>query len=403
MIDVSDSKQTASGSLRWVAVSVFIISSTLNYLDRQLLAVLAPLIMAEMHMNQTGYGLLLSAFSIGYAVSSPLTGWFLDRAGVSRGISLAVSWWSAAAISTGFVRGIGSLTICRTALGIGESAGVPAVGKLNGIYLKPEERALGAALNQIGLSAGLALAPLSIGLATTHGWRIPFIATGVLGFVWIPVWWFTKARIAPVCGDIEAVAPTTPGAILLDRNLILLIVANVLWMGSYSLWSNWTTLYLMHVHRLTLPQTARYVWIPPLISNLGGFFGGWLSLRWMRQRLPAVVARRRAVWVSAFGSCLALLLVISPNAQWTVALISVSFFFALAGSVNIYALPIDLFGAGRAGLAIAALTCAFGLMQTVISPIIGFLSDHHLYTQVVWIVTVPLLLSALVLNGIRER
>ena len=324
---------------------------------------------------------------------------------MTKGISVAVGWWSAAVMSVGLVRGVGGLAVCRAALGAGESAGVPSVGKLNGIYLRPEERALGAALNQIGLSLGLSIAPLAVGFAITYGWRTPFVLTGVLGFLWIPLWWSTKSRILPTYGDLQPAAQTDSEprwALLLNRNLILLVIANVLWMGAYSLWSNWMTLYLIGVHGLTLKETARYIWIPPLISNLGGFFGGWLSLRWMRKNVSAISARRRAVWVSAFGSCGALFLFISPNVQWTITLISLSFFFALAGSVNIYALPIDLFGSAKSGLAIAALTCAFGIMQTFISPLIGILSDHHLYTQVVWIVTIPLLLSALVLNGIRE-
>lgn len=405
MIDVPVSNRTAA-SLRWVAASIFIVSSTLNYLDRALLATLAPLLMTEMHFNQQEFGYLISAFSIAYAASSLAAGWFLDRVGVSRGISVAVSWWSTAAVATGLVRTIGGLTVCRAALGMGESAGVPAVGKLNGIYLKPEERALGAALNQIGLSVGLAIAPLCIGLAVAHGWRTPFVITGVLGFVWIPVWWSTKRRIAPAYiseEELSQIRPEKEVGLLLDRNLILLVIANVLWMASYSLWSNWTTLYLMRVHGLTLQQTAKYTWIPPLISNLGGFFGGWLSLQWMQRNVGAIAARRRAVWFSAFGSCVTLLLLLSPGVGWTTALISLSFFFSLAGSVNIYALPIDIFGPARTGLAIAALTCAFGVMQTAISPVIGFLSDHHLYGQVVWIVTIPLFLSALVLNGLRER
>lgn len=405
MIDVPIINRAAA-RLRWVAVSIFILSSTLNYLDRALLTTLAPLIMAEMHLDQTHFGYLISAFSIAYAASSLGAGWFLDRVGVSRGISVAVSWWSAAAISTGLVRGIGGLTVCRAALGIGESAGVPAVGKLNGFYLRPEERALGAALNQIGLSAGLAIAPLCIGLATTRGWRMPFILTGILGFAWIPLWWFTSRRIAPAFTSQKQfstpIRNSSQWSLLRDRNLLLLVLANVLWMTSYSLWSNWTALYLMRVHGLTLQEVAHYIWIPPVVSNLGGFFGGWLSLKWMQRRVNAITARRRAVWFSAWGSCLTFLLLVSPSPAWSIALISLSFFFALAGSVNIYALPIDLFGPERAGLGIAALTCAFGLMQTFISPLIGFLSDHRLYTQVIWIVTVPLFLSALVLNRIRH-
>lgn len=375
------------------------ISSTLNYVDRNLLNVLAPLIMAEMHFNQTRFGWILSAFSVAYAASSLATGWFLDRAGINRGISAAVGWWSAAALSTGFVGSIGSLTICRAALGLGESAGVPAVGKLNGMYLKPEERALGAAVNQIGLSAGSLILPLFIGIAAAHTWRTPFLVTGLCGFVWIGLWLFVS-RIFPPPYQAAARVQKAPASILRDRSLLLLVLSNVLWMGAYSLWSNWTSLYLIHVHHITLKESGKYIWIPPMISNLGGFFGGWLSLHWIKRKVETVVARRRAVWVSAFGSLLTLLLPFAPDASWATAVISLSFFFALAGSVNIYALPIDLYGAAQSGLAIAALTFGFGILQTVISPIIGFLGDHQLYTQVIWIATLPLILSALVLQRI---
>jgi len=387
-----------SSTQRWLAVSVFTLSSTLNYLDRSLLNVLAPLILAELHLNQTGFGLLISVFSIAYAASSLFMGWFLDRAGLNRGSSIAVGWWSMAAAGTGFVTSLTGLGFCRAALGVGESAGVPAFGKVNGLYLKPEERALGAAVNQIGLSLGAILAPLWIGVAFVYTWRLPFVVTGLLGLLWIPAWLFTSRAIPPTApaegdgrGDL---------AILKERSLLLLVVANVLWMGSYSLWSVWTTLYLTHVHGLTLAQSARYVWIPPLVSNFGGFFGGWLSLRWIKRVMEPIRARRRAVWVSAAGSLVTLLLPFAPDAAWATALISISFFFTLGGSVNIYALPIDLFGAKHAGLAISALTFAFGILQTVLSPVIGFLGDHKMYGQVVWIATVPMILSALVLEGI---
>ena len=145
---------------------------------------------------------------------------------------------------------------------------------------------MGAAVNQIGLSFGAAIAPLWIGVAIVYGWRVPFMLTGLLGFIWIPLWLLVNRAIPPRYAAAEF-APkrqsVTSFAILRERNLILLVLANLLWMGGYSLWSNWTTLYLMQVHHLTLKESASYVWIPPLISNLGGFFGGWLSLRWSRK------------------------------------------------------------------------------------------------------------------------
>ncbi len=393
--------------MRWVAFFVFVVSSTLNYLDRQLLATLAPLIMAEFKFDQTGFGFLISAFSIAYAASSLLAGRFLDRVGVNRGMSASVSWWSVAAIATGLTRGLGGLTICRVALGVGESAGVPASGKVNGMYLKPEERALGTAVNQIGLSLGLVIAPLFIGMARAYTWRAPFVITGLFGFLWIPLWRGVSRIVPPGDHSRKLTArsfKSRPGfSLLLDRSLVLIVLANVLWMGSYSLWSNWTTLYLTRVHHLTLQQSASYVWLPPLISNLGGFFGGWLSLRWVRHGAKPVAARQKAVWVAALGSLTTLLLPFAPDAQWATTVISISFFFALAGSVNIYAIPIDLYGAARSGLAISALTCAYGVLQTVISPVIGYLSDHRLYTQVVWIVTLPPILAAIVLMSVQTK
>lgn len=398
--------QPADGRFRWLAVSVFLLSSVLNYLDRNLLNILAPLIMAELHFNQTRLGVLISVFSISYAVASLGTGWMLDRFGINKTVSGAVGWWSLSAVASGLVHSFGGLAVSRAALGVGESAGISAVGKLNGIYLLPKERALGAAANQIGLSLGAALAPLWIGLALARGWRLPMMINGAAGFVWIPLWLFVSRRIRPTYPEQE-IASARNGerkmefGMFRERNLLVLVAANMLWMGGYALWSQWTTLYLMHVHGLTLKQAGHYVWIPPIASNIGGFFGGWLSLRAMRDGINAVPARRRAIWISALCSLLTLLLPFSPNAEWTTFGICVSFFFALAGSVNIYALPIDIFGPERSGLALAALTFAFGVLQMIISPVIGWMGDHQLYKEVVWIATVPLLASAGLLMALR--
>lgn len=384
---------------RWLAVCVFVLSSTLNYLDRQLLSFFAPAIVASFAIPLAKFGQLLSAFSIAYAASALFTGWYLDRAGVNRGTGVAVAWWSTASIASAFAPGLRILAVCRAALGIGESAGVPAVGKLNGLYLEPEERALGAAVNQIGLTLGAMVAPLWIALPGGLNWRVPFAICGVLGFLWIPLWWFVSRRVPARYAEQEfSRSRRVQFGLLRDRNLQILIVVNVLWMGTYSLWSNWTTLYLVNAHHLTLRQAAHYVWIPPLISNIGGFFGGWLSLRFIRRGAAVVAGRRNAIWWSAVGSLVTLLLPFAPGAASATVVMSLSFFFVLAGSVNIYALPIDLYGPSQAAFGIAALTCAYGILQTVNSPLIGYLSDHHLYTQVIWICTLPVIAAAFMLR-----
>jgi len=390
--------------LRWIAFSVFVLSSTLNYVDRFLLNQLGPLIITDLGMSKITFGWILSLSSVAYAAASLFAGWMLDRLGVNRAISIAVGWWSLAGIGTALVRSIPGLSFCRAALAAGESAGVPSVGKVNGLYLKPSEHALGAAANQIGLSIGLALAPIWTVMAMTYSWRRPFVVTGMVSLLWIPVWLLVSRLIPP--RTETAVQPIseerTSFRLLRHPALIRIVAANVLWMGGYSLWSNWMTFYLMGVYGVDLRTANNYSWIPPLVSNFGAFFGGWLSLYWIRTNTAPVPARSRAVWVSAIASLVALLLPLAPNVKWATVLISANFFFLLAGSVNIYALPIDLFGAAHAGFAVAALTCAYGILQTVISPLIGYFAERKLYNGAVWLTVAPLVLSALVLNGLRQ-
>ena len=97
--------------LRWVAILVFLASSTLNYLDRQLLAAMAPILKAEFHLTDRDYGVLLFAFSIAYAASAPFAGYFLDRAGLNRGTTVAVAVWSLAGMLTGLAGGLESVLL----------------------------------------------------------------------------------------------------------------------------------------------------------------------------------------------------------------------------------------------------------------------------------------------------
>ncbi len=392
-----------AASLRWIAVGVFVFSSVLNYLDRQILAAVAPLLLQEFHLSKTDYGLLLSAFSIAYAVSSPFSGYFLDRAGLNRGITIAVAFWSAATSAMGFVRGFAGLLFCRAALGVGQSGAVPAFGKLNGMYLQPKERAFGAAWQQTGLSIGGMLAPpFAVWLSLQYGWRAAFVAAGAAGLLWIPVWLWTAGRIPPT---FETGSPKIPIAgMLRDRRLQALVLGNVLWMGTYTLWSNWTTLYLVQVHRQTLLQASWYAWIPPLMANAGAFLGGWLSLHAIQRGLTPAHARMRAILISAAGSLLTAAIPLTPGPGWATAGISLSYFWAASGSVNIYTLPLDLYGAERAGFAISALVFAYGVLQTFFSPAIGYLVDHQGYGPVCLLVAVmPAIAYAVIARNVIPR
>src|SRR5262249_52563601 len=147
-------------------------------------------------------------------------------------------------------------------------------------YLRPSERALGHGMNQAGVSLGLILAPpVATWLAMRGNWRQAFIVTGALGLAWIPLWnWMARWSRAAAAPKLEKAAGLS---MLRDSRLWVFIFANALSMVVYSLWTNWTTLYLVDMHHLTVVQAAWYAWVPPLFAALGGAAGGWLSLHWI--------------------------------------------------------------------------------------------------------------------------
>ena len=124
-------------SCRWFVIGVFVLSTSINMLDRQVLTAAAPSIKTDFHLTGIQYGALISAFALAYAICAPVTGWLIDRVGLNWGVSLAVGVWSLAGIASGLSRSLGSLASCRALLGAGESGGMPALAKANANFLPP--------------------------------------------------------------------------------------------------------------------------------------------------------------------------------------------------------------------------------------------------------------------------
>ncbi len=364
--------------LRWIAISVFLFCSALNYLDRQLLAAAAPALKAEFHLTNQDYGKIVSVFSLLYAVGAPLAGWFIDRVGLNIGTTVAVLAWSVSGASTGLAHSVGEVLASRTALGLAEAGGIPLFGKANGIYLEARELALGTAFNQVGISLGLTAAPLMVAfLAPHYGWRAAFVVCGALGFLWVPLWLLTAKKI-PAHPEKTKKSLLTIQEILRDRRLWGLVISTIFMMSLYTLWTNWTTLYYVEQWRLTQQEAnARYAWMPPVAGTFGGFAGAWMAFHWIRNGVNVIAARMRACWIFAIGSLIATVAVpLMPGVIWATAMVSISAFWALGATTNLYALPIDLFGPGRAALGVAALTSAYGLMQAPFSLAIGGMVDR---------------------------
>jgi MFS transporter, ACS family, hexuronate transporter len=389
--------------MRWVVLAVFVLSTSINFLDRTTLAQLAVPIRQEFHLTNAQYGLLWTAFYIPYTVMAPVAGMLIDRIGLNLAASLAIGLWSAAGIATGFSSGLGGLVGCRAVLGFAEAGGIPAAGKAIHVYLRPAERSMGNAFNQIALNLGVILAvPVATAMAVWYGWRSAFIVAGALGLAWIPVWNWVARRV-PHAGATP-LAAVERGKLLRDRRLWIFVAANAVSMIGYSLWNGWTANYLMTVHRLSLVEAARYTWIPPLSAMVCGLAGGWFSMRLVDAGARPVLARFRLCLLTAVVSLVTATLPWAPGAGWSCAGIAVSFGAVSAFSVNMYTIPLDVFGRDRAAFALSFLTASAGGIAALISYPIGRVVDLYGYAPVTLVAAVaPLAACALLgLSGSVE-
>jgi ACS family hexuronate transporter-like MFS transporter len=364
---------------RWVAISVFIFASVLNYLDRQILATMVDIwrTRPEFPFTYDDYGLLLSVFSIAYAASALFVGWFIDRVGLNRGAGLAVAVWAIASFGTGSSHSVHELLVWRALLGISEASAIAAVTKAVAMYLLPPERAVGQAFSQLGLSLGAGLAPaFAVYFSYHYSWNWAFYAAGILSLLWIPLWIGT-ARAIPAVAPIPTGRPVHLFALLRDPKLWALIVANMLGMTVYSLWANWTPTYLIRVHHLTPAEASHYTWIVPISGYFGGLLGGAISWQFVRGGRSPIAARKLSCLISAVFLLGTFAVPLAPNPAIATLGMSLSYFWVCAWSVNHYTLPIDLYGAGRAAFGGASLVFAYGVMQSVISrPLAGVIESY---------------------------
>jgi ACS family hexuronate transporter-like MFS transporter len=384
---------------RWIAIAIFLLSSSTNYLDRQLLAAVAPALQSEFHFSNAQYGLLVSAFSLTYMLMAPVAGLFVDRLGLNLGVIAATASWSVIGSATGLVQGFRALFTCRMALGMAEAAGIPAASKATATYLEPREFSLGNALQAVGITLGSIAAPLLVAfIVPIYGWRGAFVFCGGIGFFWVPVWWATS-RVIPALDKTAPKSAIRISAILRDLRFWLILLTNVFVMTLYSLWTNWTTIYFVRERHLTPFEANRYfAWIPPIFATLGGFLGGSLAWRWIGRNANPVPARIRVCTLAAPLLLVTATIPFLPSNGLALAAISASFLLCMTFLINLHVIPIDLFGPERAAFTSAVLTSSYALMQAVISPVIGATVDKFGFTLVCVVASVLPLAGLIVLR-----
>jgi ACS family hexuronate transporter-like MFS transporter len=307
----------------WALVLAATFTMTISYIDRQALAVLAPTVTRELRLSETQYGLLASAFSLAYLIGAPLAGRWIDRVGARRGLLAAVLVWTVASALHALAPGFGALVVFRVLLGFAESPSFPGASQVVHRALPPAERPRGVGVLFTGSSIGSMIAPpIAVALLGVFGWRGALLVSALSGLVWVPLWmgvaWRSPGRevldAAPEAEEVTAAGEAwsawrSPAV----RRTLALIIASSPAIGFVLTWS---AKYLVRAWGVTQVGVAAFIWLPPLMFDVGSIAFGDLSARLAKHPSnarggthPALIAASASL---AVGATLAMTAATSP-------------------------------------------------------------------------------------------
>jgi MFS transporter, ACS family, aldohexuronate transporter len=413
------------GRYRWWIGGLLFLSTVINYLDRQTLNVLGPVLKVQFRWSNEDFALIIIAFRIAYTIMQTAGGRLLDRLGTRNGLTLTVLWYSTVACLTSLGNGLWSFCSFRFLLGSGEAANWPGATKAVSEWFPRRQRGLAVALFDSGSSVGAALAPALVVLlmARFGGWRLAFVIVGILGFLWVLLWRrhyhppethpkVTEAERAMILADHAAehaeVAeekgspPPRWSELLRLRQTWGAIAAKGLTDPVWFMIADWFAIYLA-TKGYSLEQTAEGYWVPFLGSGLGnllgGAFSGWLIRRgWSVGRARRFVIAGGALGVlalipAAFASTYLVLL-----ACFAVATCSYAAMSTMANS-----LPADLFQSRTVASVAGLAGTAAGLGTILATYSIGVIADRFSFTPIFVVAPiVPFAAALLVLVLVRN-
>jgi ACS family hexuronate transporter-like MFS transporter len=330
-------------SYRWTICALLFAVTTINYMDRQVLSILAPTLQRELSWSESQYAAVVYSFTLVYAFGFLIAGRWLDRVGVRRGFATAVVVWSLAAIGHALARTTAAFSAARALLGLGESANFPGAIKSVGEWFPKDERALATGIFNAGTNTGAILTPLIVPwIALNWGWRWAFVVTGSLGFLWLLLW--LALYRSPEATSAAPAAPAVPWLHLLRVRQTWAIVTGkfladpVWWFYLYWLPKFLDARYGIKLAQVALPLITVYV-----IADVGSIGGGWLSSGLLKRGWTVNRARKTAMLLMALAIVPTALAPRVGSLWGAVLIVSVAAAAHQGWSANVYTLASDMF------------------------------------------------------------
>lgn len=355
-VPVPDVPPPPTFGYRWTICALLFAATTINYIDRQVLGILAPMLQTEVGWTEAQYGDIVSWFSFAYAIGFLGVGRLMDRIGVRKGFALAIVAWSLAAMAHAFARSAAGFSIARAALGLGESGNFPGAIKATAEWFPKKERAFATGIFNAGSNVGAIVAPLLVPMiALAWGWQWAFIITGALGFVWLLFWLpmyrepeshkrVSAAELAYIRSDPEERSEAIPWLSLLGhRQAWAFILGKFFTDPIWWFYLYWLPKFLDANFGVKLAGVAAPLIVIYLVADVGSVGGGWVSSALIKRGWSVNRGRKVALLIPAL---LIVPTMFAPHAStlWVaVAIVSVAAASHQWWSANLFTITSDMF------------------------------------------------------------
>ena len=280
--------------LRWLIASLLCCATIINYLDRQLLSVIAPILRRDLHISNTQYSYALNAFLLTYALMFTVGGWLIDRLHTRLGLALSLGVWSFASLCHTLVRNIWDLCFYRLLLGVSEPGNFTAAVKGISAWFPPKERGVAIGLVLAGTGIGAVIAPpLTLWLAIDFGWRLAFLLPSLSGFLLLPFWlwiyrepsqhpWLTSEERQYIFKDRNlsqediSAKPRWPQLLRFPQTWSFILARTFADPLGYFYWF-WIPSFLVAVKHFSYATLTKWLWIPYVVQGIGQLAGGYFS------------------------------------------------------------------------------------------------------------------------------
>ncbi|MDR5729013.1 MAG: MFS transporter [Terriglobia bacterium] len=379
------------GRMRWFVCALLFLATTTNYMDRQVLGILAPVLQKDLHWTEESYGNMIACFTFAYGLSYILAGRVIDRLGTRKGYGLFVAIWSISSAAHAFVNSAFGFGVARFFLGIGESGNFPAALKAVAEWFPKEERALATGIFNSGTNFAALLAPIIIPfIALRWGWRYGFIFTASMSMLWLIGWLLfpynrlrpdetqlTDSRLTPA----ELVEKRSLWSFLTDRGTIAFAGAKFLTDPVWWFYLFWGPLFLTSRFHISIAQMSIPLVVIYFGASIGSIFGGWLSGFWIKHGRSINFSRKMAMGLFALAA-LPVTFAAQVSTLWmSVSLITIAAAAHQGFSCNIFSTPSDMFRARSVATVVGIGGTAGALGGTVFAAVAGFLLNRtHNYS-----------------------